>query len=56
MGDYANCAWCGRRIEKSGWNKLISRNTKGILGRQKHSYCSKQCEMKAEETAHKKSK
>lgn len=47
MGNYTNCAQCGRRIEKSGWNKMMSKQTAGFGGRQKGGYCSKNCEDKA---------
>jgi len=48
MGDYVKCAWCGRSIEKSGWNKFVAHNTMGFGGKQKGSFCSKKCELEAE--------
>ncbi len=48
MGNYTKCAWCGRTIEKSGWNKFVSYNTMGLAGKQKDSFCSKKCQMEAE--------
>lgn len=48
MGDYTKCAWCGRTIEKSGFNKFLSHNTAGLAGKQKDSYCSTKCENEAE--------
>ena len=48
MGDYVKCSWCGRTIEKSGWNKFVSHNTMGLGGKQKGSYCSTKCEREAE--------
>jgi len=47
MGAYTKCAWCGRTIEKSGWNQFVSHNTMGLAGKQKNSYCSKKCEIEA---------
>jgi|GEM_PF-2805914 hypothetical protein len=48
MGDYVKCSWCGRSIEKSGWNKFVAHNTMGLGGKQKGSFCSKKCELEAE--------
>lgn len=46
--DYTRCVWCGRTIEKKGVNKFLSRNTMGIAGKQKNSYCSKKCQLEAQ--------